>query len=70
MAGEKIIERAPQTVDIGPDVGRARSGGLLRSDVIGRSQEHVGERDRCAAMARRLAGLRLGLSFGGGHKFG
>ena len=71
MAGEKVIEGAPQTVDIGPDVGRARSGGLFRSDVIGRAQEHVGERDRGThdavpsfpvpdSVSRSAAGMRSG----------
>ena len=39
-AGQEVVERAPQTVDVGADVGLAGIDALLRRDEVGRA-EHL-----------------------------
>ena len=53
-AGQKVVERAAQAVDVGADVGRLRVADLLGRDVIGRAQ-HL-------ALAGQAA---VGLAFAG-----
>ena len=37
-AGQQVVERAAQAVDVGPDVGRLGVADLLGGDVVGRAQ--------------------------------
>ena len=41
-AGEQVVERAAEGVDVGADVGGAGVLGLLRGDVVRRADDHVG----------------------------
>ena len=53
-AGQQVVERAAQAVDVGADVGLLGVDGLLRGDVVGRA-EHLAL-VRQAAVDRLLAG--------------
>lgn len=56
LAGQHVVQRAPQRVDVRTNVDVARIAGLLRSNVVEGAQRRTGNRQLLLLAALLLSG--------------